>query len=109
MKSVEKPIDESTRQISRLYYDGVNVKQAVKLMRGQGIIADLVKAIYDQLSWRDEKLKMERFYYYNVVFNNESSYREVNCWTSRYLLTHRYKSPNSNEIKIIDIFNDKSM
>jgi nitric oxide synthase oxygenase domain/subunit len=103
-------IDESTRQISRLYYDGVNVKQAVKLMRDQGIIANLVKAIYDQLSLNDEKLKISRFHYYNVVIHNSLLYSGANCWTSRYLITYRSTSGSAfHKIEIIDLFNDKSV
>jgi ABC-type uncharacterized transport system fused permease/ATPase subunit len=91
---------ERTQQIFRLYYDNVNVNEAVELMRGQNISAEVVKSIYDQLSANAEKL--DRFHYYTTGVNN------ISYWTSRYLLAFSTKA-DFHEIKIIDLFNDKSM
>jgi hypothetical protein len=104
-------IDELTTFISRLYLDHKNVEEAVESMRGFDISAELVKAIYTQLSNEVDELR-DRFYYYytNEVDKYWLNYR-VGYWTSRYLLIEEAVSDKSafHEIKIIDLFNDKSM
>jgi hypothetical protein len=111
MEATGERILESTRQISRLYHDRVNVKQAIKLMRGQSIIPDLVKTVYNQLSWNDEKLMIERFHYYTIETEPYSPYRNFSCWTSRYLFAYRNQPVNSafHNITIFDLFNNKLM
>jgi hypothetical protein len=103
-------IDEVEQQISRLYYDNIDTDQAVELMRGQNVSAELVKAIYDQLSADIEKWR-ERFNYYTIGSDSGNDFDIVSCWTSRYLLGYHHESPDPDfhEIKIIDVFNDKSM
>jgi hypothetical protein len=111
MEHVEQRTDEIERQISRLYHNDVGVRQAVELMQSQGIVAELVETIYDQLSIDAQKLMTERFHYYTINTKNYLVYYHVDCWTSRYLLVYGSKSTNSafHEIKVIDSFNDKSM
>jgi hypothetical protein len=98
------------QQISRLYYDNIDVENAVKLMRTQNISAEMVKYIYDQLSENVEKLMTDRFHYYNIK-NGIEVPTMIKCWTSRYLISHDIFSNNStfHEITIIDSFNDQSM
>jgi hypothetical protein len=98
------------QQISRLYYDGVNIDEAVKSLRSQNISAEVVKSIYDQLSENVEKLTTDRFHYYTIK-DGIKVFTIIDCWTSRYLLNHHYESSNSafHNIEILDLFNDKSM
>jgi hypothetical protein len=111
MEAAEERIVESTRQIYRLYHDGVNVEEAVELMRGQDILSGMVEFIYDQLSWNEEKLITERFNYYSTKHGINNSFDCVKFWTSRYLLSHPARSynPAFHEIDIIDLFNNKLM
>jgi hypothetical protein len=112
MKTDEERIVESTRQIYRLYHDDVNVYQAIKLMRGQRILSGFVEFVYNQLSWNEEKLMEERFNYYSTENGINDSFDCVKFWTSRYLLSHHTRSLIYNafhKIKIIDLFNNKSM
>jgi hypothetical protein len=112
MEAAEKRIVESTRQISRLYHDGVNFNKAVESMRAQNISADLVKSIYDQLSTDTETLMTDRFHYYTM--EGEQNFLpcdNIYYWTSRYLLAYWHRSPDSklHKIKIFDLFNNRSM
>jgi hypothetical protein len=111
MKTSEESIIESTRQISRLYYDGVNVKKAIEVMRYRGIIADLIESIYNQLSCSDERLKIEKFDYYAIEVDIKRSFDVFVYWTSRYLLAYKTRVFNRtfHEITIIDLFNDISV
>jgi hypothetical protein len=109
MANVEQRIFESTRQISRLYHDRVSVNETVKLMRDRNISADLVKAIYNEFSTDAEKTIADRFDYYTIRSEKKLYYYNINYWTSRYLLIRGFKSADSHEIQIIDVFNDKSM
>jgi hypothetical protein len=102
-----KTDEENTREISRLYYDGVNVNEAVKLMQGQNVSSDLVESIYHQLSADAQKMT-DRFHYYTYEDGLDNV---VSCWTSRYLIAYLNRSLDSvfHSVKIIDLFNDKSM
>jgi hypothetical protein len=97
------------QQISRLYRNNVHVEEAVKSMRDRGISSKSVKSIYNQLSRDDEKLMTERFHYYTTKAEKKLCDYDANCWTSRYLLACAFKSADFHEIKIIDVFNNKSM
>jgi hypothetical protein len=77
MEAADDRFNELTREIARLYRCNVSVDEAVKLMRSQGIISELIKAIYDQLLWNDEKLITERFHYYNVEFDADEYFNAV--------------------------------
>jgi hypothetical protein len=103
--------DYVKQQISRLYHDNVNIEEAVLLIRDWHVSSELVKSIYDQLSKEDDNLMKERFYYYKIARENDSLYRSIYYWTSRYLLVDETVSDNSkfHEIRIFDAFNDKSM
>jgi hypothetical protein len=111
MEDYEPTITESTRDISRLYYDDVNVEKAVEVMRGRNTSSELVKSIYTQLSKEADELR-ETFYYYSAAGIEKYwlSYR-VGFWKSRYLITNNYGSTKSayRQIGIIDLFNNKSM
>jgi hypothetical protein len=111
METIDKRIVESTKQICRLYHNRVNIKEAVKLMRGQNISAELVKRIYNQLSADVENLMEERFHYYTVESEQYSPFYEIDYWTSRYLLIYADHANQSGlyEITILDLFNDASM
>jgi hypothetical protein len=103
MNGAKKHIVDSTQQIFDLYCDHVDVKEAVELMRDQGVSSRLVKYFYYKLSRDAEKLTMEIFHYYTTEVNN------ARCWTSRYLFACNSKSAKLYDIQIIDVFNDKSM
>jgi hypothetical protein len=107
MEAAEASILESTKQISRLYHDHIDVKKAVKLMRDQNISAEFVKSTYNQLSWNAEKSTMDRFRYYTVLRDKNSYEYTVDYWTSRYLFA--YRNSDFHKIKVIDVFNNKSM
>jgi hypothetical protein len=109
MQATQERILESIQQICDLYHNNIDVDKAAKLMRSQDISAELVKAIYDQLSTKDEKLMMDRFYYYTIEPDFDDNFK--NCWTSRYLITGYSKSldPDFHDITVFDAFNDKSM
>jgi hypothetical protein len=95
----------------KIFHNNVNVDDLVESMRGQSVSSELVKSIYDQLSKEDDELMKERFYYYKITRKNYLLHRNIYYWTSRYLITGYYKSPDPDfhEIKIFDAFNDKSM
>jgi hypothetical protein len=107
MASENDNIDEVAQVIFNLYYDCVNIEEAVKLMGSQNISAELVKSIYNELSTEIDKLT-DRFYYYTIEVETDDV---ITYWTSRYFLAYRKYSPDSafHEIKIIDLFNNKSM
>jgi hypothetical protein len=95
----------------KIFHNNIDAEEAVELMRGQNVSSELVKSIYDQLSKEDDNLMKERFYYYKIARENDSLYRSIYYWTSRYLLVDETVSDNSkfHEIRIFDAFNDKSM
>jgi hypothetical protein len=95
----------------KIFHDNVNVEEDVELMRGQSVSSELVKSIYDQLSTDAEKLMKERFHYYAIENDENLLFYCVDHWTSRYLISYDTHSTNfdSYNIKIIDLFNDKSM
>jgi hypothetical protein len=109
MKRTEESILEYTQKICDLYYNNVNVREAMDLMQGQNINAKFVEGIYSQLSTNADKITKERFDYYEfgVYFNLYG----FNYWTGRYLYAHRSELFNRgwHEIIIFDLFNNKSM
>jgi hypothetical protein len=102
--------DESTKQISHLYHDNIDVDKAIELMRDQNVSSEVVKSIYNQLSAKIEKLMADRFHYYNVEVGINDDF-DIYVWTSRYLLVYYNDLLYSafHKIKIIDLFNDRSM
>jgi hypothetical protein len=108
MKRTDGPIVESTQRICDLYYDNVRLREVVDLMKCQSINDGLVECIYHQLSTNAYNITKKRFDHYEVDFKTFDNYN-VDYWTSRYLFAHGFKSADSHEIQIIDVFNDKSM
>jgi hypothetical protein len=74
-------------------------------MRFWNISSDFLKDIYTELSTNAEKLMMKRLHYYNLAFEKDC---QINYWTSRYLFVFNTKSA-FHEIKIFDVFHDKSI
>jgi hypothetical protein len=111
MASAEERLVKSTRQISRLYYDHIDINEVIELMRDQDISSKLVEGIYYQLSKDADKSMTERFYYYSVEVGIDDYIHRVGYWTSRYLFTYRNKSidPTFHKIEITDLFNNKTM
>jgi hypothetical protein len=111
MEADEERIDQAYQEISYLYHYDHNVERAIELMRDQNVSSDLVKSIYNELSRKAEKSRTERFHYYTYKNDMNEYFNVVDCWTSRYLLGYRkyILNPAFHEIKIIDIFNNKSM
>jgi hypothetical protein len=112
METTKQRFVESTQRIFELYHDDINVKEAIKLMRDLNITAEVVESIYAQLSAKSWNLMKKRFHYYTI--EGEENFipgDSIYYWTSRYLLAYNKTSPDSafHEIKIIDLFNDKSM
>jgi hypothetical protein len=108
MTSAEERLVESTRQISRLYHDNVNVDEAIELMRCQNISAEVVKDFYYHLSTEIDE-STEKFHYYTIE-DREKFFKRADYWTSRYLFTYDDKSLDYafHEITIFDSFNNKS-
>jgi hypothetical protein len=110
MDADKESLDQVKRLISRLYHYGANADEVLELMRGQNINANVVKAVYDQLSEDARRLMTDRFNYYTLEVDIRSHFDIVSCWTSRYLLGYS-KSTDSpfHDITIFDAFNNKSM
>jgi hypothetical protein len=111
MESDKEPIDQVRQQISRFYYDNIDIDEAIERMRDQDISAEFVESVYDQLSKDAEKSMTKRFHYHTIEVGTNSGVDVVSCWTSRYLINYDSDSTDSafHEIEIIDTFNDKSM
>jgi hypothetical protein len=112
MESEKQAIDESTKRISRLYYDNIDVDEAIELMRDCDISAELVESVYSELSAKVEKLMTDRFHYHTIECEeNFIPCDNIYYWTSRYLLAccNRLSKSALHEIEIFDLFNDKSM
>jgi hypothetical protein len=104
-------METNEKRISSLYYDYVNVDEAIELLRDRNISAKLIKSVYNRLSNNATKLTTDQFYYYTIkdsVMNN--CLDMFKYWTSRYLLVYSFRLSysDSHKIKIIDLFNDKS-
>jgi hypothetical protein len=110
MQAAKNYILDSTQQICDLYRDNVNIDEAVESMQGRNISAEFITSIYTQLSNEVDKFATKRFHYYDYD-NDTNAYNRVSCWTSRYLLVYNTELSEStfHEIKIIDLFNDKSV
>jgi hypothetical protein len=111
MESDEKRINEVRQQISRFYYDNIDIDEAIERMRDQDISAEFVESVYNQLSEAVEKSMTKRFHYQTVEIGTNNDFDVVSCWTSRYLIGCFNESSDSafHKIQIIDTFNDKSM
>jgi hypothetical protein len=111
MQATQERVVKFTRLISRLFYDNIDVEEAVESMRSQNVSSELVKAIYTQLSNEVDQLRDRFYYYYTTEVDKYWLNYRVGYWTSRYLLIEEAVSDKSafHEIKIIDLFNDKSM
>jgi hypothetical protein len=103
--------DESKQEISRLYYNNLGINEAIESIRDLNISFELVKTIYDQLSKEDEKLLPGKFHYYTIEDYTDDFFKVIRFWTSRYLLVYNFESPDLafHEIRLIDLFNDKSV
>jgi hypothetical protein len=111
MQATQERVVKFTRLISRLFYDNIDVEEAVESMRSQNVSSELIKSIYTQLSNEVDELRERFFYYYTSKVDKPRLKYRVGYWTSRYLITSYYESSDSafHEIEIIDLFNDKSM
>jgi hypothetical protein len=107
METNEQAIHDSTKRISRLYHDNIDVNLAIKSMQNWNVSAEFVRDIYMQLSKEVEKLMTDRFHYHTL--NN--CFYKIEFWTSRYLIGYNFESSDTafHEIKIIDLFSDRSM
>jgi hypothetical protein len=111
METNEPTIDEAKQQISRLYYDNIDVEEAIDVMQDQNVSFEFVRDVYTQLSNEVEKLMMDRFHYYTIKGEqNFILHYNIYYWTSRYLLVFRNRLSKSAipEIEMIDLFNNKS-
>jgi hypothetical protein len=95
--------EESTKEISRLYYGCFDVEEAIILMRHWNISAEVVKNTYNQLSIDAKKSMTKKFHYSTIKVNMNDI---VRYWTSRYLLAYDDASsdPAFHEIKILIYF-----
>jgi hypothetical protein len=99
------------KQILRLYHNNIDVEEIVQLMRSRDISAEFVKSVYNELSAKTKKIITDRFYYHSIEVGTNNDFDVVSCWTSRYLRAFRNRSTDSafHEIKMFDLFNNKSM
>jgi hypothetical protein len=79
-------------------------------MPDQNISAEFVNGTCNQLSAELDD-STNRFHYSTVKLNINDCVNFINYWTSRYMQISGFKStdPAFHDIKLIDLFNNKSM